>query len=121
MDLVEVDRVDPQPAERTLQRPHQIVAARIVGDRRGDPALGREHHPRAQSRRGGEDLAEQRLGVAEPRRAVEAVDVGGIEQRHTRVERRLDQRAAVLRADRGEAPHPPGDGGDHDSALAERT
>lgn len=112
--------VSLQPPQRRLKRRHQIVTARIIGHRRRDPALCREHHARTQARCRVKHLPQQCLGVAKAACAVKAVNVGGIEQGHARLKRRLDQ-AAPLR-DRGvaETPHPPRNRADQDSALAER-
>src|SRR3546814_3280413 len=76
------------------------------------PALGREKHPVAQPWGFAKDLAEQGFGRSETAGRVEAVDVGGVEQGHTYLERRVDPRAGGGEVDAGKAPHAPRDGRD---------
>jgi len=49
----------------------------------------------AQTRIGGEQSTEQDFRVAEPIPAIEAIDIGGIEQVDARLEGRVDERARV--------------------------
>ena len=51
VDLVEVDHVDLQAAQRRLARGPQVLRRRVVRRRRHDATLGGEHHPVAQRRR----------------------------------------------------------------------
>ena len=119
VDLVEVDMIDPQPRQRRVERGGQIVEARIIGQRRQDPALGRQHDAAADRRVGAQHLAQQALGVPEPARPVEAVDVGGIEQGDTGIQHRPYERVRRARV-AGETPHAPGEARHRDAAGPQR-
>ena len=82
MHLVEVDALDAETRERLLTRPAQVLAraARQVGRVVHLLApLRRDHHV-ASAQRSAEVLLALPLSV----------DVGGVEERHARVERRVD-------------------------------
>ena len=89
MELVEIDHVDAEPAERCLDRLADVLRARVVVQRvaaaRADDEsrLGRHHRafPVTLERAPHELLVRER-----------AVDVGGIQQRHPQVERSMDHR-----------------------------
>ena len=93
VDLVEVDHLDAHPLQRCLARRAEVLGRRVVGDRRHDAALGGQHHPIPQVRRDRQDSPEILLDAAEARAApVEAVDVGVVDQVHSGIECRLEQR-----------------------------
>jgi hypothetical protein len=105
VDLVEVDHLAAQAAERLLARAQDVGAARVVGHAGDDAALGGDEHLRAQSGRLGEHAPEEILG-----RAGAAVDVGMIEEIDTHLQRRLDLRARRAHVGAGEAPAAVGQG-----------
>ena len=91
VDLPQVNRIRLEPPQRSINCFVQIVRALVIGQRRLDPALGRQHHSRTQARLGRQHFAQQSLGIAEPAAAIEAVNVRRIEQGDPGIERSMDQ------------------------------
>lgn len=72
-----------------------------------DAALGGEHHAVAELRGFGQHLAQELLGLAVPAAAVApAVDVGGVDQVHVQVERRLRRAVGLGHVGADEVPAP---------------
>ena len=97
--LIELDRVDPEDLPRSLDRAAQVVERSVatphLARATGDTALGGDEHrrrvaaPRAQ--RLGDDLL-----VVPHQVPLRGIDVGGVDERHTRLERRVDGRDGVV-------------------------
>ena len=112
--LVHVDRVGTQAAQRSLDRPADVVA-RAAGEIRAVvhllAELRRDHDPvEAAFERGADVLLARALRV----------DVRGVDQRDALVERRLEHRARLLEvAARAEVVRTEADDRDDGPALAE--
>ena len=91
MDLPKIDLRALQPAQRSVDRRREIGRALVIGQRRANPAFGGENHPAAQCRLRRQDLAKQGFGIPETLLAVEAIDIGGIEQIDARLQHGMDQ------------------------------
>ena len=96
MNLVQIDDVGPHAPKRVFACRSDMAGAGVVGNSEPRPplqldaAFGGEHHAFSETRRGRKHLAEEFLGGAPRAPIVEAVHIGGVDQRHTGVDRGTD-------------------------------
>ena len=125
MDLPQVDALNTESGEGSIDRLLEVGRAGVIGERRADSTLGREDHALAQGRGRLQHLTEIGFALAERGAPViEAVDVRGINQVHSSIERSFDQSGVAAGVVRGEAPgaeRKRADGGPIGAELTRRT
>ena len=105
MDLPQIDALNAESNEGSIDRLLKVGRAGVIGKRRLDSALGCEDHAIAQGRICLQHLAEIGFALAERGASViEAVDVRGINQVHPCIEGSFDEGGVAVGVVRGQAP-----------------